>query len=90
MKKSLSLLAFVALLASSVPVHAGDVKNEEAFDRAAGLFKRSWRPPTANLVRKRFPTPTPPQVLPGLPPWSQQPQGAQTPPPTIITIIGPN
>ena len=77
MKTTFTLLAFAALFISSASVQAGTVKSEEAFDRAAGLFKRSWKkaPKPAAI---RFPAPTPPQVRPVPPPWSQQPQGAQT------------
>lgn len=82
MKKLLALIICVG--ASAASLHAADVKKEEEFDRAAGLFKRTWQPPAAAPTDKRFPTPTPPQVLPGPPPWSQQPQGAQ---PASIVII---
>lgn len=87
MKTTLLLLALTTALASTASVQAGPVKAEEAFDRAAGLFDRPVKK-AGPVVALRFPAPTPPQVQPVLPPWSQQAQGAQTPAPTFITIIG--
>ncbi|MES2597756.1 MAG: hypothetical protein V4662_20590 [Verrucomicrobiota bacterium] len=87
MKTTLALFALASVLASTASVQAGPVKSEEAFDRAAGLFDRPvQKVPTVAALR--FPAPTPPQVQPVLPPWSQQAQGAQTPAPTFITVIG--
>ncbi|GAA5135933.1 hypothetical protein GCM10023213_10100 [Prosthecobacter algae] len=83
MKKFLSILAIAFVSLSAISLQAGTVKAEEEFDRTAGLFKRTWKPAPPQAT-PRFPRPTPPQVLPGLPPWSQQPQGSQTPAPIVI------
>lgn len=86
MKTLLTFLALAAIGLITLPAQADPVKTEEAFDKAAGLFDRSWKPTAKKPVQ--FPSPTPPQVKPGPPPWSQQPQGAQTPAtsPTFIII----
>lgn len=87
MKTTLALLALCILGLSALTAQADPVKTEEAFDKAAGLFERSWKP----TVKKKpqFPTPTPPQVKPGPPPWSQQPQGSQSPNQPLLIIAPP-
>ncbi|WP_133793481.1 hypothetical protein [Prosthecobacter fusiformis] len=78
---TLSILAVAAVFLSTIPAQAGTVKSEEEFDRAAGLFKRTLKP-AVKPPQIRFSTPTPPQVRPVLPPWSQQPKGSQLVPVT--------
>lgn len=89
MKTTLTLLAFsgAALILSTSLVHADPVNQEEAFDKAAGLFDRKWTPTEKKVLV--FPTPTPPQVTPVPPPWSQQPQGSQNVPTPPVTILAP-
>jgi hypothetical protein len=56
---------------------AADYREEERIDKSIGLLERPWR---VNHLRLNTRARQPAQVRPGLPPYKQQPETAQTAP----------